>query len=129
MGIASACLLVVAAVPLGYFDSRTPRTIYAAVATPVAWVVYLLLLYFLVYRPMTQATDVFEEGDCIDEDGGVALITKEIHKLNRNVGSLIDEAADMRALTDALNSGAAGEAEDRDVQIMDLSEQLPANVT
>lgn len=109
MGIASLGLFIIAAVPLGYFSSKTPRTIYAAVVTPVAWIIYLLLLYFLVYRPMVLATDVFEEGDCIDEDdrSSIALITKEMHKLNRNLGSLIDETADMRALTDSLSGGVA----------------------
>ncbi|KAG5492592.1 hypothetical protein JKF63_01171 [Porcisia hertigi] len=108
MSFISILLFIAVAIPAAHISKTLWRTLYVALAAPVAWLMYNIAVYFILYRPMLRCTDAFMNGARLktwhtEGKGSVMLSTKEIYQLNRGLHALKNEVAEMRAATALMN--------------------------
>lgn len=121
MGLLSAILFIIVGVPAAYIPTTGNRTIYVAVVTPVMWLVYNIIAYFFLYRPMIHCTSVFHTGSCCktkyaDGSNDVHLLTKEVFQLNNSLHALKCETMEMKAATTFINQQIDSQRNEDDTQ-------------
>jgi hypothetical protein len=121
MSFISVILLIIVGVPAAYIPTTRNRTIYVAVVTPVMWVIYNILVYFILYRPLIHCTSVFRTGACCgtkyaEGNDHVRLITKEMYQLNNSLYALKGETAEMKGATIFINKQLDSQRNEDDPQ-------------
>lgn len=78
MGLIAGALLAAIGVPLTYFTSNAPRVIYLPIACVVAWIVYMMCFYFIIYRPLQTCVNVITQKRFSDR---ICALTREVEEL------------------------------------------------
>lgn len=121
MSFISVILLIIVGVPAAYIPTTRNRTIYVAVVTPVMWILYNVITYFILYRPMIHCTSVFRTGACCNTkyaegNNGMRLITKEMYQLNNGLHALKCETTEMKGATTFINQQLDSQRNDDETQ-------------